>query len=113
MRHRNYSFIVHGKGYAPRSHHSAPYKHEIKQIASQNIQNPLPIGNRIDLRLQYLFRELRNRLDGDNLLKTFCDALKGVAYIDDSQIHHHEVAMGLRGHSDNRVLPREPFVITQ
>ena len=35
-------------------------------------------------------------MDGDNLLKTFCDALKEVAYRDDSQIVHHEVSFHKR-----------------
>jgi len=64
---------------------------EIKRIASQYITSPST--NTIHLRLEYLFRESKNRLDGDNFLKTFCDALEGVAYVDDSQVHRHEVTL--------------------
>lgn len=91
MRKKNYIIIVPGKAYAPHSRHALLYKNEIKQIVSQYINSP--ISGRVDLRLEYLFRESKNRLDGDNLLKTFCDALKGTAYIDDGQIHHHEVTL--------------------
>lgn len=91
MRKKNYIFIIPGKAYSPHSGHAPSYKNEIKQIASQCIKSPL--SGRIDLRLEYLYRESKNRLDGDNLLKTFCDALKGIAYIDDSQVHHHEVTL--------------------
>ena len=91
MRKKNIIFIIPGKAYAPRSRHALSYINEIKRIASQYITNPSI--DPIDLRLEYLFRENRNRLDGDNLLKTFCDALKGVAYVDDGQIHHHEVTL--------------------
>ena len=30
-------------------------------------------------------------MDGDNLLKIICDALKGIAYQDDSQIDDHRI----------------------
>jgi len=97
VRKKNYIIIVPGKAYAPHSRHALPYKNEIQQIASRYIN--IPLTGRVDLRLEYLFRESKNRLDGDNLLKTFCDALKGIAYIDDSQIHHHEVTLHNMGSS--------------
>ena len=89
MKRKNFIFVIPGKGYAPRSHHARNYIDDIKQKASQYITKPST--NAIDLRLEYLYRDKRNRLDGDNLLKTFCDALKGIAYLDDGQVHHHEV----------------------
>ena len=87
----NYIFLIPGKAYAPSSYHVSKYKETIKQVASKNM--PRPLEGAIDLRLEYLFRETKNRLDGDNLLKTFCDGLSGVAYVDDNQIHHHEVTL--------------------
>lgn len=87
----NYILIIPGKAYAPRAYKAHDYQRTIKQIASKHISRPLTA--RIDLRLEYLFRETKNRLDGDNLLKTFCDALKGVAYTDDNQVYHHEVTL--------------------
>jgi len=91
MRKKNYIFIIPGKAYAPHSRHAANYMSTIKQIASSYIATPFTEA--IDLRLEYLFRESRNRLDGDNLLKIICDALTGVAYVDDNQVHHHEVTL--------------------
>jgi len=91
MRKKNYIFIVSGKAYAPRSSHVASYKDKVKQIVCQHISSPLS-GN-IDLRLEYVFRESKNRLDQDNLSKTYCDALEGVAYTDDNQVHHSEVTL--------------------
>jgi len=91
MRKKNYIFIIPGKAYARRSRHAPHYMNEIKRIASQYITSPST--NTIHLRLEYLFRESKNRLDGDNFLKTFCDALEGVAYVDDSQVHRHEVTL--------------------
>jgi len=91
MRKKSHIFIIPGRAYAPRSHHAPHYMNRVGEIVSQYISTPST--DPIDLRLEYLFRESRNRLDGDNLLKTFCDALKGVAYEDDSQVRHHEVTL--------------------
>lgn len=87
----SYMLVIPGKAYSPKSHRVSDYKKEIRKVARRNMRTPL--DGRIDLRLEYLFRETRNRLDGDNLLKTFCDALKGVAYVDDDQVYHHEVTL--------------------
>lgn len=84
-----YCLIIPGKGYAPRAEHAQNYKQTIKKIAKREM--PEPFNGKVDIRLEYLYRNHRDRLDGDNLLKTICDALKGVAYKDDSQIIHHEV----------------------
>ena len=89
MKRKKFIFIIPGKGYAPHSHHAGNYIDKIKQKASQYIMKPSI--DAIDLRLEYLYRYKENLLDGDNLLKTFCDALKGIAYLDDGQVQHHEV----------------------
>lgn len=90
MRKKSHIIIVPGRAYGPRSHHAPIYKESIKYRASQHIKEPFD-GN-IDIRLEYLYRNSGNKLDGDNLLKIVCDALKGIAYIDDSQVQHHEVS---------------------
>ncbi len=90
MRKNNHIIIVPGRAYAPRSHHALKYKDIIKDKASEHIK--MPLDGKIDVRLEYLYRNNEAKLDGDNLLKIVCDALKGIAYSDDSQVHHHEVS---------------------
>lgn len=43
------------------------------------------------VKVHYYYSDSKFRVDGDNLLKIICDALKGVAYEDDSQIDSHQV----------------------
>ena len=88
---KNFVFIVPGKAFALGSLHASSYGDQIRQVAGQHIAEPL--AGSIDLRLEYLFSESKNRLDGDNLLKMYCDSLEGVAYLNDKQIHHHEVSL--------------------
>lgn len=83
-----YCLIIPGRGYARTAEHSKPYKEKIKKIARQKI--PQPFNGEVEIRLEYLYHNPKDRLDGDNLLKTICDALEGVAYKDDSQVVHHE-----------------------
>lgn len=85
-----YCLVIPGKGYSPKAEHAQAYKAQIKGIARKQI--PEPCHGAVEIKLEYLYRSRADRLDGDNLLKTVCDALKGVAYKDDSQIVHHEVA---------------------
>jgi Holliday junction resolvase RusA-like endonuclease len=85
-----YCLIIPGRGYAHTAEHAKQYKEKIKRIAQQTIREPF--GGEVDIRLEYLYRNRLDRLDGDNLLKTICDALEGVAYTNDSQIVHHEVS---------------------
>ena len=79
-----YSLIVPSKGYSPKSDHASTYKNQIKKIAKRQI--PEPLYGEIEVKLEYLYRDRRDRLDGDNLLKTVCDGLKEAAYDDDSQV---------------------------
>ena len=90
MSKKNRIFIVPGRAYALRSLHAPGYKRTIKTKASEHFK--VPLRGKIDIRLEYLYRNSEHKLDGDNLLKVVCDALKGVAYDDDSQVHHHEVS---------------------
>ncbi len=83
------SFIIPGRGYRLRARHAQVYKENIKNIARKRIRQPL--SGEMEIKLEYLYSKPADRLDGDNLLKTICDALKGVAYRDDSQIAHHDV----------------------
>jgi len=41
----------------------------------------------------YYFHWGRERIDGDNVLGPICDALKGLAYEDDSQVVRHEITL--------------------
>lgn len=84
-----YCLIIPGRGYAHTAEHAKQYKEKIKRIAQKSI--PKPFNREVDVRLEYLYRNREERLDGDNLLKTICDALEGIAYTNDSQIVHHEV----------------------
>lgn len=84
-----YCLIIPGKGYSSRADHARDYKTLIKGIGSKRITEPF--GGAVEIKLEYLYLHRADRLDGDNLLKTICDALKGVAYKDDSQIVHYEV----------------------
>jgi Holliday junction resolvase RusA-like endonuclease len=85
-----YCLIIPGRGYAHTAEHAKQYKEKIKRIAQQTICEPF--SGEVDIRLEYLYRNRLDRLDGDNLLKTICDALEGIAYTNDSQIVHHEVS---------------------
>ena len=85
-----YCLIIPGRGYAHTAEHAKQYKEQIKRIAQQTIREPF--SGEVDIRLEYLYRNRLDRLDGDNLLKTICDALEGIAYMNDSQIVHHEVS---------------------
>ena len=84
-----YCLIIPGRGYAHTAEHAKQYKKKIESIAQKNIREPF--SGEVDIRLEYLYCNRGDRLDGDNLLKTICDALEGVAYTNDSQIVHHEV----------------------
>ena len=84
-----YCLIIPGRGYAHTAKHAKQYKDTIKRIAQQKIREPF--SEEVDLRIEYLYYKHEDRLDGDNLLKTICDALEEVAYTNDSQIVHHEV----------------------
>ena len=45
------------------------------------------------MKIEYVYSNPRHLLDSDNLSKTICDALKGVAYRDDSQVRRKEIAL--------------------
>ena len=84
-----YCLIIPGRGYAYRAHHARAYKDKIYRIAKRRISRPFE-GD-VEIRLEYLYRNRRESIDGDNLSKTICDALKGVGYNDDAQIVHRDV----------------------
>ena len=77
-------FIVPGIPRAHRAHSAAPYKEHVRQEAPRHIEEPLTRRD-VVLTLRHFYTS-RNLLDLDNLQKTIFDALKGVAYRDDSQI---------------------------
>lgn len=81
--------IIPGRGYSHTSEHSSIYKEKIQRIAHDKIKKPY-YGN-VEIQVEYLYRNKNERLDGDNLLKTICDALNGVAYFDDSQLIEHRI----------------------
>ena len=84
-----YNVVILGRAYAPHSHSAVRYKDKVREEATKVISKPIE-GN-LSIRLDYFYTESKNRLDGDNLLKTICDGLKSVAYDDDSQINEHHV----------------------
>lgn len=84
-----YSVLIPGRAYAPGSRHASSYKKSIRYAVSKKIRRPLE--GSLFIRVHYYFSDSKLRVDGDNLLKVICDALKGVAYQDDSQIDDHRV----------------------
>lgn len=84
-----YSILVPGKAYAPSSRHATSYKASVRREASRKILRP--VQGSLYIRVLYYFSDPKSRVDGDNLLKIICDALKGIAYQDDSQIDDHRV----------------------
>ena len=88
-RRRKYNIIVMGRAYSPNSRSAGQYKDKVGQEASKVIDRPIK-GN-LSIRVDYYYNDSKNRLDGDNLLKVICDALKSVAYHDDGQIIEHHV----------------------
>jgi len=84
-----YSILVPGRAYAPGSRHAISYKASVRREASKKILRP--VQGSLYIRVLYYFSDPKSRVDGDNLLKIICDALKGIAYQDDSQIDDHRV----------------------
>lgn len=86
-----YCLVIPGRGYAPRAQHAPHYKEIIRKIGQKRI--PQPFHGEVIIRIEYLYSSHRHLLDSDNLSKTICDALKGVAYKDDSQVIHKEITL--------------------
>lgn len=63
-------------------------------------------GGPVSIRLRF-WRETRRKCDWDNLAKSVCDALNGIAWEDDSQI---DIALVTRGHDPH--FPRVEVEIT-
>ncbi|MBA7697592.1 hypothetical protein ES703_106259 [subsurface metagenome] len=84
-----FEIMIPGRAYAPRSREASRYKATIKDIASKNKVRKLKSS--LSIRIIYCYSNTQFRLDGDNLLKIVCDALKGIAYEDDSQIDSHHI----------------------
>lgn len=86
-----YCIVIPGRGFSHTAEHAKQYQEKIRKIAKQKITKPF--SDEVDVKLEYLYAKRDERLDGDNLLKTICDGLEGVAYENDSQIIHHEVTV--------------------
>ena len=86
-----YCLVIPGRGYAPRALHAPDYRQKIKKIAQKRI--PEPFCGEVKIRIEYLYSNRSHRLDSDNLSKSIFDALKGVAYKDDSQIVNQQVKL--------------------
>lgn len=80
---------VPGRAYAPGSRSAGGYKEKIRLLASRQIR--VPLTGSLFVKVHYYYSSSKWRIDGDNLLKIVCDALKGVAYQDDGQIDSHHV----------------------
>jgi hypothetical protein len=81
--------IIPGRGYSGWARSKGDYKVRIGEIAAKSIANPL-VQRNLYVRVDYFYHS-GHRVDGDNLLKSICDGLERVAYIDDNQINHYEV----------------------
>ncbi len=81
--------IIQGRAYSGWARSSGHYKAKVGQIAANSIASPFTQKN-LSVRVDYFYQS-SHRVDGDNLLKSICDGLEEVAYINDSQINHYEV----------------------
>ena len=77
-------FVVVGIPRAPRAYTAPGYRQKVAHEAARHFDTPLTERN-IVLVIRHFYSS-RNILDLDNLQKTVFDALKGVVYIDDSQV---------------------------
>ena len=86
-----YCLVIPGRGYRSRAQHAEDYRSRIRKIALKRI--PEPFDGRVTMKIEYVYSNPRHLLDSDNLSKTICDALKGVAYRDDSQVRRKEITL--------------------
>lgn len=86
-----YTFIIPGRGFSAWGKSATPYKAKMATIARQHIDKPLT-QNELHVKVDY-FHKGKNRVDGDNLLKSVLDGLKQVAYLDDAQVTHTEACL--------------------
>ncbi len=89
MVNKKHLVMVPGRAYAPGSDSAKRYKESVRLAALAKIRRPLQ--GSLFIKVHYYYSDSKHRVDGDNLLKIVCDALKGVAYGDDSQIDSHQV----------------------
>lgn len=82
------------------------YEYAIKMLTKQQITRLYPkfqiMDNDVRINLQFDFNDKRRR-DLLNLPKSFCDALNGVIYNDDSQITSGEIFKNL-GAETNKIV---------
>ena len=81
--------IIPGRAYSGWARSSGHYKANIRKIADSRIAVPF-VHERLYVRVDYFYHG-KNRVDEDNVLKSICDGLEGVAYEDDSQIEHLDI----------------------
>ena len=70
---KKYSIVVPGRAYAPGSKHARDYKESVRLAALNKMRRPLK--GPLFISVHYYFSDSKFRMDGDNLLKTVCDAL--------------------------------------
>lgn len=83
-----HTLIIPGRAFSAWGKSAALYKAKMAEVAARNIDKPLT-QNELHVKVDYFYKQ-RNRVDGDNLLKNLLDDLKGIAYLDDSQVTHTE-----------------------
>jgi hypothetical protein len=85
------SFIVHGTPVSVNSSRKkrGPWIQKVQDEAVKHFRVPLDYDD-ILIKIRFFYTGI-TRLDSDNILKPICDALNGIAYIDDNQIRRHEV----------------------
>jgi len=81
-----YGFVVKGRAFSSRARRKTKdrYKDKIRKSA-QKVLPPTPTKEPVVLRLYY-YHWGRHQIDHDNLSGVISDALKGLAYEDDSQV---------------------------
>lgn len=85
------------------------YKILVAEAAHSNVDKPVKASQKIKIEIDWFSQGFVNRPDVDNIVKPIQDALKGIVFIDDSQVE----SVTARKHDSTSVMSfmREPLSI--